>query len=541
MLRRQWRVIAGTVLTFMGMAGAALALIPPSFTATAWLYFDPAPQDILDLHDHPAPSPNDTARIESEVDLIGSQRTLIATVRDLGLAKAGRSSLALREQVAVDWLDKRVSVQRRGLTYLISVKARSSNPNEAARLANGVASAYLRSQVGGKVDDVLRDLAAVRERLVVAGRELTEMLRVRETQPVPLFELQQKVNAARSQYDLLLRTIATLEDQAYLQRPTSRIAAPATPPTTSAMPSLSLGLGLAAGLGLVIGLLLAVARERLTMGFVDEQEAARTLDLPLVQGVPRQKPPRSSDGELPLSPADQIAQAPLGAFSESLRRVRAATDRPRLKQDGARSGRVIMVTSALSGEGKTTIAMSLARSYALAGYATLLIDCDLRNPSVHKHLGLEPSEGLIDYLRDPTDPRQPRMMLTSDLSSGARVALGGSGAHGATDSLIASPAFALLMEAAKENFDVVILDTPPVETVVDSLYLVPFADVIALVLRYRTLPKGTAAHALAALNAVRQPHSELFGVLNQHPDAAIANRYRPTPAGRESAVYPRSH
>jgi len=87
-----------------------------------------------------------------------------------------------------------------------------------------------------------------------------------------------------------------------------------------------------------------------------------------------------------------------------------------------------MITSAAPSEGKTTMALSLARTYALSGRATLLIDCDMRKPSVQRYLGLEPTTGLLDYLSEGGE--QLALTSTEDVPSGAHVILGANKAEG---------------------------------------------------------------------------------------------------------------
>jgi Mrp family chromosome partitioning ATPase len=132
----------------------------------------------------------------------------------------------------------------------------------------------------------------------------------------------------------------------------------------------------------------------------------------------------------------------------------------------------MVVASAAPGEGRTTVALALARAYALSGVSTLLIDCDLRKPSIHKLLGMESSGGLLDYLAAAGgDAADLKSIITVDGGSGARVIFGAKRSNVVTDQLIAGATFARLIDAARDSFDVIILDTPPIGAVVDGLYL----------------------------------------------------------------------
>src|SRR5690606_16241462 len=123
------------------------------------------------------------------------------------------------------------------------------------------------------------------------------------------------------------------------------------------------------------------------------------------------------------------------------------------------------------GEGKTTIALSLARAYAQAGKKTLIVDCDLRHPALHTHLGIAPEAGLFDYLAGRGEAGTLASTILRDNDTGLSVLVGSKRSDIPTDQLIAGNAFARLIGAAAENFEMVILDTPPVLPVVDGLYL----------------------------------------------------------------------
>lgn len=527
-LGRQWRLLGVTIAIVLSMAVGVLYLVPPRYIATAWLYVDTVATSPLSQEPRPNPA-SETAKIESVVDLLGSDRTLLAVVRSMATNKGHGEAAGERfEQDAVAKLHDQVKVQRRGQTYLISVRAVAETTENAAKLANLVAQTYVRQETQAKVDEVLEERAAIRERVDAAGVAVVRAQEAADAAEHPDFAVAQELSAAKTQYQALMTRLMSLEAEVYLQVPSSRVVAEATPPPRPSSPDSGLVLAIGAGISLVLGLLMVIAGERLTSGFVREEEAGRALQLPALLSVPFQKLRRGVDGDLPLSPADQLALSPLSEFSEAVRRVRASVDqaRHRLGKGRQSSGTVVMVTSATAGEGKTTLALSLARSYAMAGHSCLLIDCDLRNPSVHRYLGLEPSAGLGEYLTQPHDARRLGAMLTADDYGGACVAIGGLGANQATDGLIDSLPFARLVAAAQQNFEIVILDTPPVGTVADGLYLAAFADVVTFVVRYRTAPRVAAVQAVGALVAARRREAELIGVLNLHSGLGVAKGYR---------------
>lgn len=332
-----------------------------------------------------------------------------------------------------------------------------------------------------------------------------------------IYGLQQTAEIARAQYQALLTRQNDLDTQAYLQVADSRLAAEATPPDEASFPNPRLILLLAGLAGLGIGIVLAVLIENFVGGLTSAAQAEAILRTPVVSEVPRQRSVKR-DGEDMLSVADALVLAPLSAYSESIRRVRVGIDqalRKRPRRDAAEPGTVIMVTSSVSGEGKSTLTLSLARAYALAGMSTLLIDCDLRKPGIHKLLGLEASEGLLGYLSQGTDAADLRSILTVDRSSGAKVIVGSRRSDTATDQFVAGKTFARLIAAARVNFDVVLLDTPPLGPVVDGLYLAGMADAIAFVVKFSSTPQQQVKAAIASLVGAKADDVPILTILNQ--------------------------
>jgi capsular exopolysaccharide synthesis family protein len=322
-----------------------------------------------------------------------------------------------------------------------------------------------------------------------------------------------------------------LDTNAYLQLADSRVVSPATPPSDPSFPNTRLILGLATIAALGMGVGLAFLYENYIGGFVSEQQLEAVLGAPVVTGIPRQRPMKRPDGTPVSSLADAMLDSPLSIFAESIRRIRVRIDLAtrNLRQaepQNRERGSVVMVTSTAPGEGKTTISLSLARAYALSGRTTLLIDCDLRKPSVHRHLTLHSSAGLVDYLASDAANPELASFTVEDPFSSVQVALGGRRSDIATDQLIANNTFSRLLEAAVTVFDIVILDTPPVGPVVDGIYLAQYADTIVFAVEARHTSQQDAKRALAAIATSKRKSAETLLVLNQHDDAKSAYYYK---------------
>ena len=346
-----------------------------------------------------------------------------------------------------------------------------------------------------------------------------------------IYSLQQSSEIARNQYQTLLSRLQELDAQASLQLPDSRVVSAALTPTLPSFPNSKLILGLSLIVSIGIGIGLAILREYFIGGFVSENQIEAVLKVPLSAIAPRQV---SDDHHKLVSPtsslSDLMVSAPLSLFSESVRRLRLTLDQqerknPAPKRQDADEGKIIMVSSALPAEGKSTMALSLARAYALTGKRALLIDCDLRKPSVNKHLNLEPNHDFIDYLRQDRNSATLTSLIMRDPLSNLTVLLGGRRSDVATDELVMSEKMGRILASARKHFDYVILDTPPIEPVVDGLYLSRHADMIVFVIKWASTSQSSAKRAVAALKENKNPDAGIVTLLNQQDRTKMSGNY----------------
>ncbi len=347
-----------------------------------------------------------------------------------------------------------------------------------------------------------------------------------------IFSLQQSSEISRNQYQKLKTRLLELDAQSALQLPDSRVVSAALVPTSASFPNRRVILALSLIVAIGVGVGLAVLREYFIGGFVSENQIEAVLKVPLSAIAPRQA---TGDEHHKLanptsSLADLMVTAPLSLFSESVRRLRLTLDQqerkhPQPKRQDSDEGAIIMVSSALPSEGKSTMALSLARAYALTGKRTLLIDCDLRKPSINKHLNLEPNHDFIDYLRQDRSSATLTSLIMRDPLSNLTVLLGGRRSDIATDELVMSEKMGRILASARKHFDYVILDTPPVEPVVDGLYLSRHADMIVFVIKWASTPQSSAKRAVAALKENKNPNAGIVTLLNQQDRAKMSGNY----------------
>ncbi|HEX8374056.1 MAG TPA: CpsD/CapB family tyrosine-protein kinase, partial [Geminicoccaceae bacterium] len=230
---------------------------------------------------------------------------------------------------------------------------------------------------------------------------------------------------------------------------------------------------------------LALLAEALRNGFRSGEEIEAELGVPTLGLVPQTR-----------RPVEAALRQPRAAFTESVRAmyVALAAD-PGAAASGLNGGRVLAVTSALPGEGKTTIATALACVLAADGHDVLLVDADLRRPSAHRALGLSAARGLTDVLSGDADLDA---MLLGEPGSRLRVLPAGT-RQASPVGLLASAEAAGLIAELRRRFDVVILDTPPLLPVADARVLARLADEVVLVLRWGRTRRSAARLALRHL------------------------------------------
>ena len=255
------------------------------------------------------------------------------------------------------------------------------------------------------------------------------------------------------------------------------------------------------------------------------------LNVPLASVTPDQA---GSEVEKPHGRglSDTIISAPLSVFAESIRRIRVSLDQTLLRNAGffereTETGVVVMVASSLAGEGKSTLATSLARTYALAGKRTLLIDCDLRKPSIHRHIDREPTAAFVNLLRGEPDTGLANMVVIDDATN-LSVILGAKPAEFPTDDLLMGQRVKRLLERARQHFEYIVIDTPPVEAAVDALYLARLCDAVLFVVQWATTPQRAARKAVTALKSHAKDSAPVIAVLNRQDQRkwfAVGRRY----------------
>ena len=452
-LREQRVLIVLVTLAFGGAAFGLAAREQPQYVAETSVLVSDDTQD-LDLVGTPV-APRETA---AERAAITARRIARAEV----VAAAARR---LHTREPLGRLTAAVSAQPETDTSLIIVTARWGDAAFAARLADAVAREAVDRTNAGSRRRYADAAASVRRSLRARGRGTQD-------------ELTRSLDVER------LSRLNALER---ISRPASIVspaAAPATPVSPRPVRDTLLGLLL----GLTAGALLAFARDSLDRRLRKVAQIRDELRLPVVGHLRDDALGRTivtSNGKPALTDAD----------FEAFRIMRTNLDfldvDARLK--------TVAVTSALPEEGKSTVACSLACAYAMAGKRTLVVECDLRRPTLAHKLGLREGPGLSDYLAGEAEPQQVLQTVALPGAQAPLVAITAGTPSPRPAELLGSRRFGAFLGEVAAAYDVVLLDTTPLLSVVDTLELVPQVDGVVVCVRAQQTTRDQAQAAKAAL------------------------------------------
>jgi succinoglycan biosynthesis transport protein ExoP len=340
-----------------------------------------------------------------------------------------------------------------------------------------------------------------------AMREATGQGGLSYDDSVRLRELERTAAINKSLFEDFLQKAKISDEQSTFRPRDARIIMPAQKgdqsyPNTRKI----LFIALFAGLGLGVGG--AFAMEKLNAGFTTPRQVEDALGVPVLTSVGRMEESKllSKDGKaVPL--VFYHVHHPLSPFSEAVRTLRSGIH----MSDVDRPPKVIQVTSSRPGEGKTTIAISLAISAALSGLKVALVDADLRHPSTSHFFKLEREKGLVDLLIGATTSERV-MRLQNDVK--LVVIPAGSKSLNPTD-VLGSERMKGLISQLRETFDYVVLDTPPVGPVFDPVIVANLSDKTLFVVKWASTPRELIETSMQLVSMHKRVAGVVLNCVNQ--------------------------
>jgi polysaccharide biosynthesis transport protein len=310
--------------------------------------------------------------------------------------------------------------------------------------------------------------------------------------------LKQNVGRSQALYDRLVTLLENVDISRSIDQETLSILEPASLAQRSYKTDLTVGalavfVGLAFGIGIVF--LVEVRDDRV----ISITEVSDKIGANIVGQLPEITGPKGN-GRLPLVELDD----PRYMYAESYRNLRSAI--LFMHTNGELRPKVILITSALPNEGKSTVAANLARTLAMGGARVVLIDCDLRRGLLHEMMGMQREPGLPEFLRKPSDLDQ--VLQTNGMPNLTFISRGNQKA-GNREVFLTSE-FDQLLGRLREQFDYVLIDSSPVFAADDAGTIAPKADGTILVVR-SSVSRTKAVRE--ALDSLYQRQAKVLGII----------------------------
>ena len=375
--------------------------------------------------------------------------------------------------------------QRRDLVE--KVQSQGATEDLRARL-DGI-EAEISSLANERLDQLIEEAAVQQEKQASIRGQLEVEIFSADLPPEiasDLFKLQSDATSSREQYVSLVDRADELAVQTRTQVADSRIVARATIPLGPSGPNRKGIFAIGAVLGLVFAVGAALLIDVVWGGISSSKELEERLGSERFAIIPRVKLAKKTV-------QNYILDDPFGTLAESLRMLRAEIIKS-VKQKRAGSeelgagsmdsnadtqidtATVVCITSSLPNEGKSTTALGLAIISAMSGQRVCLIDFDFRRPSLSDYTGLEPNPDLAAYLKGLSDGFSMQS-LDYDFGAGElEIITGARREHINADQAISSGHLKVLMDELRRDYDLVIIDTPPVLAVAETQFLAQYSD-----------------------------------------------------------------
>jgi len=430
---------------------------------------------------------------------------------------AARATQILKDGRSVTQLLSHLQVKTPTEALVLSVTYDGKTPLKARDGARAFADAYVGYKTAQAKSNISQQVGALQP----AIGSLTKQLALAQA---ALNGVKADSDTARS-LNVTIGRLTTNLAQSQAQQDTlrsqtidgGRVLSPATLPTKTAGPGLLTNVAIGLLSGIVLGLILTFTRDRF------DEQVRGAADLQQVLSVPNL-------GSIPILAGRHrkrdtslvTLHAPEGPDADAFRRLRSAV----LLMMRANGAKVVAITSANAGEGKSTVAANLAVTLAQAGNSVCLVSADVRRPTVDQFFLVPDHTGLMDVLDGSVD-------LDHALVEVAGLSLLTSGQpHNAPTDLLQSVAMKNTIAALRASFDYTVIDTPPVLAVADVLGMATMLDAVIFVV---SAAETTEADISAAEAELRNVGGNITGaVMNRSviSTSRYKSYYRPAPPGK---------
>ncbi len=324
--------------------------------------------------------------------------------------------------------------------------------------------------------------------------------------------LEREAAANRTLFDTFLSRWRETGSQDEIQYADARILSRASVPRAPSSPRTFQILGAALTFSLFLGIVLVYLVESLDSGFRGAEQIERLTGFGVLGTIPKASAANAGD-----SPVDYLLEKPASAFAESFRTLHTS-----LKLTaGEDIGKTILVASSIPEEGKTTVAVSLARVLAQAGSRVVLVDADLRRNQVAAVLRLKSKgSGMVDFLA--SEGKALSDVLQHDKKSGMDIIVSGGSKVPNSADMLRSQRAKDLFAACERQYDYVIVDSPPTQMLSDSRVLADMSDRVVFVIRWASTRREIA---MSGLEHLAKAGANIAGVAFNLVDVRARARY----------------
>lgn len=347
----------------------------------------------------------------------------------------------------------------------------------------------IQAEVNRVIDALRNEVATQQAREQDLNNELTKIkgnAARNDIAEVQLHDLERQADADKTLYQNFLNQFKQTQSQDSFQQPDAEVLSRAALPLLPSFPQTIVLTLLCGGASFMLGVILALVFQYLDVGVRSMEQLKNVLHVhalgmvPAPQGMGRSKLAR------------EVIDRPMSSYSEAIRTIHTNL----MLSDVDQRPRVVLVTSSLPGEGKSTLSVSLAEITARYGQKVVVVDADLRRPTIHRLTAAAAKPGLVDWLLD-------RVSFDEILQ---RHALGGVDVISAGEiptvppNLLSSERFKQLLRGLGEQYDLVVIDSAPVLALPDTRVLSMLADKTVFVVRWASTSRRVAAAALQQLD-----------------------------------------
>ena len=376
---------------------------------------------------------------------------------------------------------------------VLEVDRESADIDAQIRLEIDRIVANLQSEVGiaqQKVRTIEQGLARLRSTLSSNNRSL-----------VRLRELEREAAASRTLYENFLEQFKQTNNQEEITEANARVISRAVVPSSQSSPNTPFNIIMGCILGVIFGFGAIVFAEMLDRGLSTGADVEREADVNFIASIPE-----LDSGFIGFIrrilrqrtvPSRYIIDNPLSLIAESFRTLRSTI---LLSQTAAGDPpKIVAVTSALPGEGKTTVVQSIGCVSAMSGSKTILIDCDLRLRQLSKNFDDRPRTGIVKYLKGSVPLKD---VIVTDKETSCDYILNNENEYTHKD-LFSSEQFGTLLNELRRKYDLIIIDTAPVLMVADTRTIANLADSVVLAARWRHTNANAVRMAAEILRKVQ--------------------------------------